>query len=121
MTKENKPTARYIPQLQIQMHFLRKKKGIFEVAHPHFEENVIVYISYVPSQCSVVICEARKQDTPYKVDETCTNDILDFKKLVSYIGNNFTENDEKEKVDWKKVKIIRVVKDHSFTLFYKTS
>lgn len=45
MTKENKPTAGYIPQLQVQTNFLGKKRGIFGVAHPDFEENKTVYLS----------------------------------------------------------------------------
>lgn len=35
--------------------------------------------------------------------------------------NNFTFNEEKETVNWKEVKIIKVQKDLSFTILYKYS
>ncbi|KAK4885146.1 hypothetical protein RN001_001417 [Aquatica leii] len=76
---------------------------------------------YVPSQWSMVVRNAKKQGKPYKVDEISTNDVLDFKKIISKIGNNFSLNSDKEKVIWRDVKIVRVEKAHPNIIFYKTS
>ncbi|KAJ8931321.1 hypothetical protein NQ314_015776 [Rhamnusium bicolor] len=76
---------------------------------------------YVPSQWSVVVRNSKKRGNPYIVDEVSTNDIFDFEKLLPKIGNNFSQNTDKEKVIWKDVKIIRVEKDHPQIIFYKTS
>lgn len=76
---------------------------------------------YVPSQWSIVVASAKKQGTPYAVDEISTKDIIDFKTLSKKIGNNYNINTDKEKVNWKDIKIFRVEKEEPFTIQYKTS
>lgn len=63
----------------------------------------------------------KKTGKPYEVDEISTKDISDLKSLCKYFGNNFTLNEEKQKVNWKNVKIIKVQKDLPFTILYKYS
>ncbi|CAH1111545.1 unnamed protein product [Psylliodes chrysocephalus] len=76
---------------------------------------------YIPAQWAMIIRSAKKQGHPYKLEEISTNDILDFKKFISKIGNNFNKNENNEPVVWKDVKIVRFEKEHPYTIFYKTS
>lgn len=75
---------------------------------------------YVPSQWSVIVGSAKKQGTPYAVDEISTQDIIDFKDLSPKVGNNYNINTDKEKVNWKDIKVMRVEKEEPFTIQYKT-
>lgn len=65
--------------------------------------------------------KCKKNGKSYEVDEISTKEILDLKSLCKYFGNNFTTNEEKQKVNWKDVKIIKVQKDLPFTILYKYS
>lgn len=73
---------------------------------------------YVPEQWIPIISLARKGE-PYKVNQMGTEDMLDFKKLCSEIGNNFTVNNDNEKVMWGKIKVLEARKDSPYKLFYK--
>jgi len=58
---------------------------------------------YVPEQWIPIIILARKGEPYYKVNQMSTEDMLDFKKLCSEIGNNFAVNYDNEKVMWGKI------------------
>jgi len=73
---------------------------------------------YVPEQWMPIISLARKGE-PYKVNKMGTEDMLDFKKLCSEIGNNFTMNTDSEKVIWGKIKVLEARKNSPYKLFYK--
>lgn len=48
-----------------------------------------------------------------------TKDMIDFDKLCTEIGNNFTINTENEKVVWNKIKVLETRKDSPYKVFYK--
>lgn len=73
---------------------------------------------YVPEQWIPIISLARKGE-PYQVNQMGTEGMLDFKKLCPEIGNNFTVNNESEKVIWGKIKMLKARKDSPYKLFYK--
>lgn len=42
--KDNKVTIKYMSQIQMQMHFCKKNKGVFVVADPNFSQNNNIYV-----------------------------------------------------------------------------
>ena len=76
---------------------------------------------YVPSQMATIASLARKTGNPYFVEQIDTSDIIDCKTLCSEVGNNFSVNEEGEKVIWNDISEIMVEKASPYVLFYKTS
>lgn len=76
---------------------------------------------YVPAQWATIIQGAKKSGTPYKVSEMCNKDMFDFKALSTQLGQNYTINEDNEKVVWNDIKLVRVEKEKPYIIFYKTS
>lgn len=76
---------------------------------------------YVPSQWVMVVKGAKKQGVPYTTTEIGTENIIDLKKLASSIGNNYTIDENKTKINWSDIKCIKVDKENPFIIMYKTS
>lgn len=55
---------------------------------------------YVPSQVCTISSLAKRTGKPYIVRQMETNDFIDCKSLCNDIGNNFSVNEEGEKVSW---------------------
>ncbi|XP_031335082.1 uncharacterized protein LOC116164961 [Photinus pyralis] len=75
---------------------------------------------YVPSQWAPIIRAAKKEGTPYIVNELATEDFLDFKKFSDTIGKHFSINSKQEKVVWNEIQVLRVEKNYPTSFFYKT-
>lgn len=57
-TKENKIAAKYMTQVQIQMHFSKKTSALFCIAHPDFESTknlTIIEVVYDEAYCKNII------------------------------------------------------------------
>lgn len=76
---------------------------------------------YIPSEFVTLVKSAKKKGEPYLVNEMATENFIDWKKISSLMGSNFNKNEEREKVTWNDIKIMRVKKDEANKIFYKTS
>lgn len=76
---------------------------------------------YVPSQWIPVIRLAKKNGEPYKVFEMDTSDFFDMKALSNQIGPNYNVNTNGEKVLWNDIKILSLIKNAPYSIFYKLS
>ena len=71
---------------------------------------------YVPSQWSTVICMSRKTN-PYLTVPIRYDHVLDFKSFVRSLHLNLQTTTTGIKVNWLKVRWIRVEQEHPKTLF----
>ena len=55
---------------------------------------------YVPSHVCTIASLAKRTGNPYIVRQMQTNDFIVCKSLCNDIGNNFSVNEEGEKVSW---------------------
>ncbi|GBN45098.1 hypothetical protein AVEN_98146-1, partial [Araneus ventricosus] len=57
--KDDVPADKHLAQMQLQMHFAQKSKGLFCVAHPDFEkteQTTEIWVDYDKDYCTDLIC-----------------------------------------------------------------
>ncbi|XP_023211752.1 uncharacterized protein LOC111614620 [Centruroides sculpturatus] len=75
----------------------------------------------LPAQWVPVLKLAKKKGSVYNVTELDTADIFNLKDLSQQMGNNFSKNENNNLVNWPNIKIIKVMKQDPYTIFYKHS
>lgn len=75
----------------------------------------------MPDEYATLIRTAKKTGPPYKVHELTFEDFYDLKTLQEEWRKNFTTDNERGKVNWNDIKILKVCKEHPDSFFYKIS
>ncbi|KAF8774594.1 hypothetical protein HNY73_017126 [Argiope bruennichi] len=93
--------------------------------HSVIEKQIKRYVQsgpiYIPEQYKTLIGTAKKTGKPYKVVEMTHDKFYDVKALQESWGTNFSIDEEKNKIKWHDIKVLRVEKEHPEEFFYKTS
>lgn len=76
---------------------------------------------YSPQTYSTLIRTAKKTGSPYKVVEMTHEQFYDVKVLQESWGTNFSNDDDRNQVNWHDIKVLRVEKEHLGAFFYKSS
>ncbi|XP_050673826.1 uncharacterized protein LOC126971565 isoform X1 [Leptidea sinapis] len=76
---------------------------------------------YTPHQYVALIRSAKKSGSPFKVQELNFDFFYDLKSFSQQWGYNFTEDDDRNKVSWNDIKVLKFLKSDPFAFFYKIS
>lgn len=71
-----------------------------------------------PCKYITLIKTAKKKGTPFVVHELTHDSFVDLKSLA--VGN-YTTTEDREKVKWADIKVIKVHRDYNNKFFFKTS